>query len=73
MFFMSESALQYLDRSEGFEIGVGPSVVVVDEGMGKSLTSTTAKKDVYAFIFNQAGLMAGLGIQGNKITKIDKL
>ena len=72
LFFMSDGALRYLDTSKGFEVGVGPSVVVVDEGMGKSLTTTTTKDDVYAFIFNQTGLMAGLGIQGNKITKIDK-
>jgi len=38
--------------------------------MGKSFTSTTLREDVYAFIFNQQGLMAGLGIQGSKITKI---
>jgi lipid-binding SYLF domain-containing protein len=44
----------------------------MDEGMAKSLTSTTAKDDVYAFIFSQSGLMAGLGLQGNKITKLDK-
>jgi lipid-binding SYLF domain-containing protein len=72
MFFMSAESLKYLESSEGFEVGVGPSVVVVDEGMGKSLTTTTAKEDVYAFIFGQSGLMAGIGIQGNKITKIDK-
>jgi lipid-binding SYLF domain-containing protein len=70
LFFMNDRALAYLDKSEGFEIGVGPSVVVVDQGMGKSLTSTTITQDVYAFIFDQAGLMAGLGIQGSKITKI---
>jgi len=69
MFFMSNSALNYLDKSEGFEIGVGPSVVVVDEGMAKSLTTTTAKDDVYSFISGQKGLMAGLGVQGSKITK----
>jgi lipid-binding SYLF domain-containing protein len=34
------------------------------------LTTTTAKDDVYAFIFSQKGLMGGLGIQGSKITKI---
>jgi lipid-binding SYLF domain-containing protein len=28
--------------------------------------------DVYAFVFGQKGLMAGVGIQGNKITKIKK-
>ena len=71
MFFMSNSALGYLDRSEGFEIGVGPSLVVVDAGIAKSLTTTTAKDDVYAFIFGQRGLMAGLGLQGSKITKVN--
>jgi lipid-binding SYLF domain-containing protein len=70
LFFMNDGALAYLDKSAGFEIGVGPSVVIVDEGVGKSLTSTTITQDVYAFIFDQKGLMAGLGIQGSKITRI---
>jgi lipid-binding SYLF domain-containing protein len=70
MFFMNAKALGQLDKANGFEVGVGPSIVVVDEGMGKSTTTKTLKGDVYAFIFGQKGLMAGLGIQGNKITKI---
>ena len=70
LFFMNDAALAYLGQSDGWEIGVGPSIVVVDQGMGKSLTSTTLTQDVYAFIFNQKGLMAGLGIQGSKITKL---
>ena len=69
MFFMNDEALQQLDKANGFEIGVGPSVVVMDEGKAKQITTTTAKDDIYAFIFGQKGLMAGLGIQGNKITK----
>jgi len=72
LFFMNEKALSALTAADGFEIGVGPSVVVVDEGMGKSATSVTMKDDVYAFIFGQKGLMAGIGLQGNKITKLDK-
>ena len=71
MFFMNEHALAQLDKSGGFEVGVGPTVVVVDEGKAKTMTTTTAKDDIYAFIFGQKGLMAGLGIQGNKITKIN--
>ncbi len=70
MFFMNDAALKQLDKAEGFEVGVGPSVVVVDEGMAKTATTTTMKDDIYAFIFGQKGLMAGLGVQGNKITKI---
>jgi lipid-binding SYLF domain-containing protein len=72
LFLMSGSAVTYLDRSEGWEIGVGPSIVVVDEGAARALTSTTLKDDIYAFIFDQKGLMAGLGIQGTKITRIEK-
>jgi lipid-binding SYLF domain-containing protein len=70
MFFMNAKALGQLDEAKGFEVGVGPSYVLVDEGKGKSTTTTTIDKDIYAFIFSQEGLMAGLGIQGNKITKI---
>jgi lipid-binding SYLF domain-containing protein len=70
LFLMNEKAVQSLDTAEGFEIGVGPSVVVMDEGMAKTTTTTTMKDDIYAFIFSQKGLMAGLGLQGNKITRI---
>ena len=72
LFFMTDSSLAYLDKSEGFELGVGPSFVIVDEGMGKTLTTSTAQSDIYAFIFDQKGLMAGLGIQGSKLSRIDK-
>jgi lipid-binding SYLF domain-containing protein len=72
LFLMTPSAVHYLSRSGGWEIGVGPSVVVVDEGVARTLTTTTLKSDVYAFIFDQKGLMAGLGLQGSKITRIRK-
>jgi lipid-binding SYLF domain-containing protein len=72
LFFMNQAALDQLDATHGFEIGVGPSVVLVDEGMGRSATSSTLTSDVYAFIFSQKGLMAGMGVQGSKITRIKK-
>lgn len=72
MFLMTDSAMEYLNNSDGWEVGVGPSIVVVDAGKARTLTTTTAKDDIYAFIFAQKGLMAGLGLQGSKITKIDK-
>ena len=72
LFFMNDSALNYFEKSDGFEIGSGPSIVVLDEGAAKSASSTTLTQDVYAFIFSQKGLMAGMGIQGSKITRIEK-
>lgn len=71
MFFMNETALASLDSAKGFEVGVGPSIVVMDEGMAKKATTTTLRDDVYAFVFGQRGLMAGLGLQGSKITRIN--
>jgi lipid-binding SYLF domain-containing protein len=72
LFLMNEKAIQYLDKSKGWEIGVGPTVVVVDEGVAKNLSSTTLKDDAYAFIFDQQGLMASLSIEGTKISPIHK-
>ncbi|MGH7795183.1 MAG: YSC84-related protein [Candidatus Binatia bacterium] len=71
LFFMDDASLQYLDNSAGWELGTGPSLVVLDAGFGKNLSTTTLQKGVYAFIFDQKGLMGGLGIQGTKITKIN--
>lgn len=70
LFFIDQAALDYLRKSDGWEIGVGPTVTVVDQGFARNLSSTTAKDDIYAFFFSQKGLMAGMGIQGTKITKI---
>ena len=70
LFFITDSAIEHIEKSSGWEIGVGPSIVIVDEGLAKSLTTTTAKKDIYAFFFDQKGLMAGLGLQGSKISRI---
>ena len=71
LFFMDNESLRYLDASDGWELGTGPSLVILDEGFGKNLSTTTLQKGVYAFIFDQKGLMGGVGIQGSKITKIN--
>jgi lipid-binding SYLF domain-containing protein len=71
LFFMDEASLAYLKKSDGWELGTGPSLVVIDKGFGKNFSTTTMQKGVYAFIFNQKGLMGGIGLQGSKITKIN--
>jgi lipid-binding SYLF domain-containing protein len=71
LFFMTDDALNWVQSSPGWELGVGPTIVVVDEGVGKNLSTTTLKSDVYAFFFSQKGLMGGMGLQGTKISKIN--
>ena len=70
VFLMTNKAVDYLDKSQGWEIGVGPTVVVVDKGAAKNLSTSTLKDDAYAFIFDQQGLMAGVSIEGTKISHI---
>ncbi len=72
LFLMTDSALKWIDKSDGWEIGTGPTIVVMDAGASGALTTTTAQSEIYAFFFDQKGLMGGLGLQGTKITKIKK-
>lgn len=72
VFLMNDSAVKYLRDSKGWEIGVGPTVVVVNEGVAKNLSSTTLQDDAYAFIFGQQGLMAGVSIEGSKVSRIER-
>ncbi len=72
VFLMTDAAVRYIEETKGWEIGVGPTVVVVDEGVAKNLSTSSLKDDAYAFIFNQQGLMAGVSIEGTKISLIKR-
>jgi lipid-binding SYLF domain-containing protein len=72
LFLMTDSAIKWVDKSDGWEIGTGPSIVVMDAGAAGAATTTTLQSEIYAFFFDQKGLMGGLGLQGTKITKINK-
>ena len=72
VFLMTDKAVKYIEETKGWEIGVGPTIVVVDEGIAKNLSTSTLKDDAYAFIFSQQGLMAGLTIEGTKISRINR-
>ena len=72
LFLMTDSAVKWIDKSDGWEIGTGPSIVVMDTGAASSATTTSLQSEIYAFFFDQKGLMGGLGLQGTKVTKIKK-
>ena len=70
VFLMNRKAVDYVHDTHGWEIGVGPTVVVVNEGVARNLSTSTLKDDAYAVIFDQQGLMAGVNIEGTKISRI---
>jgi lipid-binding SYLF domain-containing protein len=70
VFFMTDAELKKFEKSSGWDIGAAPTVVLVDAGAAKDMNTMTLKSNIYAFIFDQKGLMAGLSLQGQKISKI---
>ena len=72
VFLVTNKAVRYIHESHGWEIGVGPTVVAVDQGVAKNLSTSTLKDDAYAFIFDQQGLMAGVSLEGTKISRIKR-
>lgn len=71
LFFMNRRAIDYLRQNKGFSIGAGPSVVAVNKGASKGLSTTTGLQDIYAEAFDRRGLMASLSVQGSKISQIN--
>ena len=72
MALMTDAAVEKVETSQNWELGIGPTIVAVDAGVAKTLSTETAQADVYAFTFGQSGLMAGLGITGTKISRMNK-
>ena len=71
LFLMNQKAVDWVNNTRGWEIGTGPSVVIVDKGVARSFSTDTMHSGIYAFTFDQQGLMAALGLQGSKIMRID--
>ena len=72
LFFMTDDALNYLDASKGFEIGADAAVAVASKGAGYELDTNNIQDPIIAFVFGESGLMAGITLEGSKITQIDK-
>ncbi|MEM7170760.1 MAG: YSC84-related protein [Pseudomonadota bacterium] len=70
--FLDEGALsKFLKDDDGWEVGVDADVTVVQIGATGSFDSTTVDKPVVAFNFGEKGLMAGVSIEGTKVSKIE--
>ena len=70
LFFRSQDALDHFRARDGWESGSGPDVLLVERGGLDVLTDTRARKDVYAFLFDAQGLLAGLDLEGTRVVRI---
>jgi lipid-binding SYLF domain-containing protein len=70
--FMDAASLKKFQASDGWKAGADASVAVWDVGAGANIDVSKIKEPVIAFVVGQSGLMAGVSIDGSKITKTNK-
>jgi lipid-binding SYLF domain-containing protein len=72
MVFLEDEAMKKFRASEGWEAGVDGSVAIAKWGAGRDINTQNFKDPIVGFVFSNKGLMAGISIEGSKITKFDK-
>jgi len=72
MVFLDDDALKKFRESKGWEAGVDGSVAIAKWGAGEDINTQNFKDPIVGFVFGNKGLMAGISIEGSKITKLDK-
>ena len=71
MMFMTQEALDKFRNSNGWTAGADASVAVIKTGAQGTVDLASATAPVSAFALTNAGLMAGVTIDGTKVTKLD--
>jgi lipid-binding SYLF domain-containing protein len=69
--FMTENALADFRSRNGWAVGGDATVAVVKVGANGNIDSSTATAPVQAFVLTNAGLMAGVSLEGTKVSRLD--
>lgn len=70
--FLTPEALDRFRASNGWEVGADANVTVVKSGASGEVTSSTANNPIAVFIFGESGLMAGVSVEGAKLSPIER-
>ena len=70
-FFTTPDALKTFEDTKGFEVGAGLDFAVADVGASGDISSSTLQKPLVIFAWGQQGLMAGVKVEGQKITRLE--
>ncbi|AMP38728.1 twin-arginine translocation pathway signal [Ralstonia solanacearum] len=71
--FMTQDSLDRFRNSEGWSVGGDASVAVLKVGANGNIDSSTATGPIQAFVLTNSGLMAGVTLEGTKVTKLKSL
>lgn len=70
LLFMTDDALAKFRASSGWTIGADATVAVANVGVNGSIDSNTAQQPIVGFVMNNGGLMAGVSVDGSKISPL---
>lgn len=68
--FMNQQALDKFLQSQGWAAGADATVALVKVGANGNVDTSTAMSPVEAFVLTNAGLMAGVSLEGTKISRL---
>ena len=68
--FMTQDALERFRNSEGWAVGADATVAVAKVGANGNIDTSTATAPVQAFVLTNAGLMAGVSLEGTKVSRL---
>lgn len=71
LLFMTDDALNKFRNSSGWTVGADATVALVNIGANGRIDSNTAKQPIVGFVMNNGGLMAGVSLEGTKISKYE--
>lgn len=71
--FMTDDALNRFRSADGWSAGGDASVAVLKVGANGDLDTSTATDQVDAFVLTNSGLMAGVSLEGTKVTRLKTL
>ena len=69
--FMTQDALQRFQNSSGWTVGADASVTLIAAGANAQVTTTTAQQPVIGYVLSNRGLMAGVTLDGARVTKLN--
>lgn len=69
LLFMTDQALADFKKSDGWTVGADATVAIAKIGANGSIDTNTMKQPIVGFVLNNAGLMAGVSIDGTKVTR----
>ncbi len=69
--FMTQEALDGFKRSNGWTAGADASVTLLSVGANTQVTTNTAQQPIVGYVLSNSGLMAGLTLNGTRITRLN--